>query len=515
MKTRQRNCLKATRLRHLQNRRDPADNVILSRNVRLALGGGARGQEGVGALVIGGPGSGKTDMVKANIQQLNSSYLVVDAGGRTLREVRKSLVDAGYDIRCLDTGNPSASTHFNPFAYVESAEDVTTLVDCLIGRDAESGADPHMACAHTLMCALVAYMREALPQRRRNFRTLREMLRMLEPTDEPYPASTPLDVLFSMWETGRVPSVTGGADSVDDVLGRLGEACAAHPDSPAVSLYRRFRAIMNDAESQRATLVPIEGTLAPLDDPDLLAMTDYDELCLLDLGGYREEEIPDKAVVDPGVLGPSGGVRRGVTKNTPRGQRKVAAFLRLGEARGCALLVRAAVHVGWVGLLRHAASAEGGVLPVPAQLMLDEVASIGRLPVLAHGIAADRGRGVSVIACARSRRQLEALYGSGVADGAEPWFHSVVTLDNANLGEDDGVSLGADDCLVTLYGTGSRARTPLPCRVVDKKAVPRRHGGQEPVGRSAGRKGLGGTHWFLPSHGWRGARRGEGASPCQ
>ena len=69
-----------------------ADGVSLGTDMRKT-------QLNNNVIVFGTPGGGKTEgIVKPNIMQMNSSYVVTDPKGNLLRECGAMLKEAGYDV---------------------------------------------------------------------------------------------------------------------------------------------------------------------------------------------------------------------------------------------------------------------------------------------------------------------------------------------------------------------------------------------------------------------------------
>ena len=127
------------------DRKDPANNILLSRDFALALKPrrfDLKHDRNRNVCVLGGPGSGKTRYyVKPNLMQANADFLVTDPKGTLLGEVGWMLEDAGYDIRTFDTTDFSRSMHYNPLSYVKDQADILVFVECLI-KNTTTARDP-------------------------------------------------------------------------------------------------------------------------------------------------------------------------------------------------------------------------------------------------------------------------------------------------------------------------------------------------------------------------------------
>ena len=84
-------------------------------------------------LVVGGSGSGKTRFVlKPNLLQMHSSYVITDPKGTVVNECGNALLRNGYRMKIFNTINFKKSMHYNPFAYIHSETDILKLVTTLI-----------------------------------------------------------------------------------------------------------------------------------------------------------------------------------------------------------------------------------------------------------------------------------------------------------------------------------------------------------------------------------------------
>ena len=81
-------------------------------------------------LVIGGSGTGKSRfVVKPNIMQANTSFVITDPSGDLLESTGHLLEKQGYDIKIFNLIEMENSDKYNPFAYIRSEEEVTRVVD--------------------------------------------------------------------------------------------------------------------------------------------------------------------------------------------------------------------------------------------------------------------------------------------------------------------------------------------------------------------------------------------------
>lgn len=121
-------------------------------------------------IVFGTPGGGKTEsIVKPNIMQMNSSYVVTDPKGNLHRQLRPLLEGAGYQVCTLDFTDPAFSMTFNPFRYVRDELDLDFLARAIVRAEGRQSKDPFWDdAAELLLKAIMAYCTE---RARREHRT--------------------------------------------------------------------------------------------------------------------------------------------------------------------------------------------------------------------------------------------------------------------------------------------------------------------------------------------------------
>ena len=330
---------------------NPENNVILSRDVRMALDAreaniGSLWQRNLNRAVVGGSGSGKTffDLLP-NIMQANASYFVTDPKGQTLPMAGGLPEERGYKVLAFDTIDFEKSLHYNPIAYVEDEADILELVGCLIANT--SGGDRHAAdpfwenAERLLHVALIGYHVE---------------VDGAEDTADPLSRTASAGSARFRWVKVAEPV------AVED------DFCLLH--------YKMFK----DAAGRTAKsiLVSCNTRMEPLAIPQVRELVSHDEMELDRLGDADSRRAAFAIVSDTSGL---------------------YSFL-------LAVMMWQAVNV----LCRRALSRYGGSLPAHVSFLLDEFANIGRLPDIEKTIAVVRSCNVSVTVYLQSMSQLKSRY---------------------------------------------------------------------------------------------------------
>ena len=111
--------------------------------------------------VIGGSGAGKSlRKCKADILQMNGSYVVTDPKGELYRDCAKVLKEHGYKVRVLNLINISYSNSYNPFDYIISEQDVVNIASLFMKNTAGEGekSDFFSEAAGKLLVAVMLYL---------------------------------------------------------------------------------------------------------------------------------------------------------------------------------------------------------------------------------------------------------------------------------------------------------------------------------------------------------------------
>ena len=179
------------------------NNVILSQTERITMSSRPKEPKyarNKNVLVVGGSGSGKTRFVlKPNLLQMHSSYVVTDPKGTVVNECGNALLKNGYKIKIFNTINFKKSMHYNPFAYIHGETDILKLVTTLIAntKGEGKGGDEFWEKAEKLLyTALIGYIYYEAPVEEQNFSTLLEMLNAMEVREDDEEFKNAVDLLF-------------------------------------------------------------------------------------------------------------------------------------------------------------------------------------------------------------------------------------------------------------------------------------------------------------------------------
>jgi hypothetical protein len=183
------------------------NNILLTQTERLTMNSrpkDPRTARNKNVLVIGGSGSGKTRyLLKPNLMQCHSSYVITDPKGSLLIECGHLLEKKKYQIRFFNTINFKKSLHYNPFHYIHSEKDILKLANVLITNTdgGQKSGDPFWRNAEMLLyCALMGYIFYEAPPHEQNFNTLVAMINAMEVREDDDNFKNPVDLLFDALE---------------------------------------------------------------------------------------------------------------------------------------------------------------------------------------------------------------------------------------------------------------------------------------------------------------------------
>ncbi len=143
-------------------------NVILSKHM-FATTNTKKHKRALNTLVLGASGSGKSRYVlKPNLLQLNTSYVITDPKGEILLACGEALRRNGYTIKILDVdaltrNEPIRSDSYNPMKYCKSEGDIKKIVKAFItNTDTSNGqgkSDPFWEESMSeFLCSCIAFL---------------------------------------------------------------------------------------------------------------------------------------------------------------------------------------------------------------------------------------------------------------------------------------------------------------------------------------------------------------------
>lgn len=337
--------------------KDSDQNIILSNSefLNIKKASNFEFERNKNIIVIGGSGCGKTySLIKPNLMQLHSSYVIPDPKGTLLPDTGHLMKSHGYEIRSFNTINFLKSLHYNPLAYVNSEKDILKLVNVIIentkGEGEKSGEDFWVKSERLFFCALIGYLCEVAPLSERNIPTMIDMVELCEVREEDESFENPVDILFD-------------------------ELAEEKPDCFAVKQYRKYK--LAAGKTAKSILISVAARLSPFDVKEVREIMQYDELQL--------DEI---------------------------GDRKTAFYVIMSDTDNTFSFLIAMIFYQMFNLLCEKADDEyGGKLPFHVRCLLDEFANIGKIPNFEKLISTIRSREISAMIVLQSLAQLEPIYG--------------------------------------------------------------------------------------------------------
>ncbi len=335
------------------------NNVILTATVHISMNSRMKDPKfnlNKNVVVIGGSGSGKTfRVVKPNLMQCHSSYVVTDPKGGVVLDCGDMLLKNGYTIKIFNTVDFSKSMHYNPFAYIRSETDIFSMAATLVantdGKEKGSSNDPFWDNATKLLyCALIGYLFYEAEPAEQTIYMVATMIRAYEVRENEAGFKNSVDMMFDELEKTK-------------------------PNHFALLQYKNFKAC-GEGKTMQSILSSAITRLVPFDIDALQQITAYDELGL-DLIGDQE----------------------------------TALFFIISDTDPTFnFLVALAQTQMFRALCKKADSLPGQRLPVHVRCLLDEVANIGKIPNLEQLMATIRSREISACLILQSKAQLKSLY---------------------------------------------------------------------------------------------------------
>ena len=332
---------------------------ILSQNLRLSMDT-RKTRLNLNYLVIGGSGAGKTlFIVKPNLMQLTSSFIITDPKGEIARCCSGFLISHGYRVRILNLVEMEHSNGYNPFRYIRSETDIVKLITNLIANTTPKNAssnDPFWEKAESLyLQAIFLYVWMECSPEERNFRTVLKLLNEAEVHADGSPSD--LDRRFRRLERKK-----GGS----------------HP-----ALIQYNKVVRGAGDTVRSIIISANARLGILENPQILRILDSDEM-----------DIPE---IGTGIDG---------DKN-----KKTALFCVIPDSdKSYNFLVGMLYSQIFQELYYQADFHYNGRLPIHVTFMLDEFSNVALPDDFCSLLSTMRSREISCIIIIQNLAQIKALF---------------------------------------------------------------------------------------------------------
>jgi len=356
-----------------------SENIILSKTEFLSMETKIKDWESErnkNTLIVGGAGSGKTrNIIKPNIMQMHSNYIVTDPKGLIARQLGHMLEKNGYNILIFNLVEFSQSLKYNPLKYVNKTSDVLELVETLIANTDGDNTSSHgenkffVDAEKLLYQALIAAIIYDFPEEEKNLPSMVELLTMMEVRENDDTFKNRVDIWFDeLREEHNKHKLTSGTDTeTKKRVQFLGYA---------IRQYDSFK--LSSGKTAKNILISCAARLSSLNEPEFAELLSEDEINLDIFAAKKGRTILFIIIPD--------------TKKTYN----FAASMLYSQ-----LFNR---------LCTVADTKYGGTLPVPLRCILDEFANLGKIPNWEILIATIRERGISAMMVLQTKSQLKSMY---------------------------------------------------------------------------------------------------------
>lgn len=341
------------------DKQNPDNNIILSASEQLSLAPHMPNplhNRNKNVVVIGGSGKGKSRFIaKPNICQLNTSFVITDPKGELLAECGNMLaMQGGYKIKILNLEEMAQSDKFNLFAYIKTEKEILIVVDNLIANtssaeaEAHSGDDFWVKSERALLTALCAYVNTECRNEEKNINSILDLMSVAAAREDDEDFVSPLDIMFQDLEEKS-------------------------PGCLACYMYKTFK--LASGKTAKSILVSLGVRLAPFAINEVRELMSDDELDLTSLG-----------------------------------KEKTALFLIVPETYTTFNFIVCILYQLMLERLYDLAKQQKNRrLPIPVQIIGDEIANIGQIPNLQRYISTMRSYGISIILIFQTLTQVEAM----------------------------------------------------------------------------------------------------------
>lgn len=218
-------------------------------------------------------GEEQKNMIKRNIMNNSSSFVVFDTNDSLIKETGKTLKEKGYAIKVLNFVDPEHSNTYNPLLYLKDNQDVCALADRLSNSTETDENSYNMKIKSLFLQALIFYLikNNDIPKDNQNLTNIWKLLQAAEVNENDPNAQSPLDKLFAHLE-------------------------GKEPDNIAVKQYKTFKSLAPRSQVPKiAALCMQDLSTFALADIEYLTSTDD-----LDLSSIGDDKVAFFVILPPG-----------------------------------------------------------------------------------------------------------------------------------------------------------------------------------------------------------------------
>lgn len=158
-------------------------------------------------MVLGGSGTGKSRfLVKPNLMQCNTSFVVTDPSGELLQSCGKMLEREGYRIKVFNINDMKYSNNYNPFHYLKDASgkynenNVIKMINTFMMNTKDenaSGGDQFWDDSTRLLLSSLCFLLiETAPEEEQNFANVLDLIHKAKVIEGKEEEKSELDLIF-------------------------------------------------------------------------------------------------------------------------------------------------------------------------------------------------------------------------------------------------------------------------------------------------------------------------------
>lgn len=158
-------------------------------------------------IVLGGAGTGKSRfLVKPNLMQCNTSFVVTDPSGELLQSCGKMLEREGYQIKVFNINDMRYSNNYNPFRYLKDSSgkynenNVIKMINTFMINTKDenaSGGDQFWDDSTRLLLSSICFLLvETAPEEEQNFAGVLDLIHKAKVIEGKEEEKSQLDLIF-------------------------------------------------------------------------------------------------------------------------------------------------------------------------------------------------------------------------------------------------------------------------------------------------------------------------------